>query len=356
MEWLESILASVFLLADGVGEGFVAIALGFAVKATGIGFLVGAALMLIFQSVAPVSFQVESLTVISRRAKGDWRTMCYAVILAGLVGAMLGAVGVYGALVTFIGEGIQGGMMMGAGLILTIVAIELLRESWKIGLLSGVVAIAVFLLVGDLVWALVASVGACVILGRWVPSPAVISNPEIEKVSLVPRSWQDLKFFKNPNVIRATLAILALRTGTSIAYTAICGEFAGVTTNFDMQNILIGISGISSALFGGATLEPIVSPTAATPLPIFSGVLFMALMGIICLTGVLPKIGRWVPIPAVSGILIVIGAFIVIPENLSFVMQDPVAGGVTAAITAATMDPFLGMLVGLIVRAITGIV
>ena len=42
MEWLQDILAAVFYLGDTFGEGLVALSLGFAAKATGIGFLVRA--------------------------------------------------------------------------------------------------------------------------------------------------------------------------------------------------------------------------------------------------------------------------------------------------------------------------
>lgn len=56
MVWLQDILAAVFSLGDIFGAGLVALSLGFAAKATGIGFLVGAFFKIIFQSVVPVSF------------------------------------------------------------------------------------------------------------------------------------------------------------------------------------------------------------------------------------------------------------------------------------------------------------
>jgi AGZA family xanthine/uracil permease-like MFS transporter len=283
--------------------------------------------------------------------------MAYAVMIAGIAGAALGLIGVYGALVDFIGVPIQGGMMAGAGLILSIVAVELIRENWKIGGLSTVVAVVVFIATKDLIWALIASVAAGVVLGRWVPSTPVVANPEIERVRLVPRSWQDAKtFLRNPNVIRAALALLALRAGTSIAYPSITAGFAGVTPNFDHQNIIIGASGFASALFGGAPLEAIVSPTGAAPHPIGAGALFMALMGGICLLGLLPRMGRWVPVQSVCGILVVIGGLIVIPDNLPLLLDDPVPGSITMAVTAATTDPFIGMVVGILVRALLGAV
>ena len=84
------ILAAVATLGDAVGEGLVALALGFAALPTGIGFLIGAVLVFALGSVIPVSFEVESLTVISRLGQRDWKRMAYMVLLAGILGACFG--------------------------------------------------------------------------------------------------------------------------------------------------------------------------------------------------------------------------------------------------------------------------
>lgn len=358
MELLQNILAAVFTLGDTLGEGLVALSLGFAAKATGIGFLVGAFFMIIFQSVTPVSFQVEGLTVISRRTKGDWRSMCYTVMLAGLIGAFLGAIGVYSSIVVFIGEAIQAGMMVGAGLILAIVSFELLKENWKIGSVSAGVAYTLFIFVPSSDWGLIIALAGSVIasiamgriLGKFDP---IISNPEIEKILFIPRSLKDIKFYiTKPEVIRATLAILALRAGTSIAYGGINTEvLAKVPANPDAVNIITGIACFFSGMFGGANVEPIISVTAGAPNPVFSGVLLLVLMGVILLCGLLPKLGKLVPMQSVVGFLLVISTMIIIPEYLPILLQDPISGTVAAAITAAAIDPFLGMTVAIIVRA-----
>jgi AGZA family xanthine/uracil permease-like MFS transporter len=361
MELLQNIMAAVFYLGDTFGEGLVALSLGFAAKATGIGFLVGAFFMIIFQSVTPVSFQVEGLTVVSRRNNGDWRGMCYTVMLAGLIGALLGAMGVYGAIVNFIGEAIQGGMMVGAGLILAIVSFEMLKENWKIGIVSAGVAYILFIFVPSPDWgliiALAGSVIAGIIMGRILGEfEPVVSKPEIEKVVLIPRSFKDIKFYvTKPEVIRATLAILALRTGTSIAYGGIDSELlAKVPANPDAVNITSGIASFFSGMFGGANVEPIISATAGAPNPVLSGVLLLILMGVILLCGLLPKVGKWVPTQSVVGFLLVLSTMIIIPENLPVLLKDPVTGAVAAGVTAAAIDPFLGMVVALIVRAFIG--
>ena len=108
-------------------------------------------------------------------------------------------------------------------------------------------------------------------------------------------------------------------------------------------------------MFGGANVEPIISATAAAPHPIVSAVILMALMGAILLFGLLPKVGKWVPTQAVVGFLLVLSTMIVIPENLPILMKDAVPGAVAAGVTAAAIDPFLGMVVAIIVRAFLGI-
>tara|TARA_B100001971_G_scaffold208095_1_gene229343 strand:- start:457 stop:1323 length:867 start_codon:yes stop_codon:yes gene_type:complete len=284
-------------------------------------------------------------------------------MLAGIVGAILGGIGVYGTIVGFIGEAIQGGMMAGAGLILSIVAFDLLRENWKIGITSAIVAYLLFIPMSiispdwALIIALAGSVTAGVIAGRILGAyEPVVSKPEIEKVSLIPRSWAEIKaYITKPSVIRATLAILALRTGTSIAYGAIDSDLlAGRVANPDVVNVTSGVGSLFSGMFGGANVEPIISATAAAPHPIFSGVLMMVLMGALLLFGILPKLGKLVPTQAIVGFLLVLGTLIIIPENLPILMADPVPGAVAAGVTAASIDPFLGMLVAITVRVLMG--
>ena len=130
---IEDFLAAFAMLADVVGEGLVAISLGWALKPAGIGFLVGMVLLIAFRTVAPVSFEVESLTIVARIAKRKWHVMIYAVILAGIVGVLLGVFGLMGAIVDFIGPAVQYGMMAGVGIILAVVAIDLLKENKIIG-------------------------------------------------------------------------------------------------------------------------------------------------------------------------------------------------------------------------------
>jgi AGZA family xanthine/uracil permease-like MFS transporter len=107
-------------------------------------------------------------------------------------------------------------------------------------------------------------------------------------------------------------------------------------------------------MFGGANVEPIISATAGAPHPVTSGVILLILMGVILLCGLLPKVGKWVPTQSVVGFLLVLSTMIIIPENLPILLKDPITGAVAAGVTAAAIDPFLGMLVAILVRVFLG--
>lgn len=386
----EDIIASLSMLADVIGEGLVAISLGWAAKPAGIGFIVGLIFLIGFRSVAPVSFEVESLTIVSRMAKRKWHIMIYAIILAGIVGAIMGALGLIGAIVEFIGPTIQSGMMAGVGVILAIVAVDLIKENRIIGIVSAATAFIVFFATIDdpssIIYALAASVVVSVIVARFVHFDPILPDPEREKITLIlpfkqlgalfrkyqtseestDTSGQKVKVIKLLTradkilIVRAALALLALRIGTGIAYPAIDADLAGIepitgsgVNIFDATWIMAGLSGFSSAIFGGAPLEPIITGTAASPNPVFSAALMMGIAAVILLVGLLGKAARYIPVQAVTGFLLLLGALIIFPENAPVAMsEDPIVGGVTITVTAATMDPFIGMIAGLITKGL----
>lgn len=353
------IIAAVATLADAIGEGFVALTLGFAAKPAGLGFLVGAIFAFALGSVVPVSFEVESLTVISKMGKRDWKKMAYMVLLAGIIGAILGMTGLYTHLVGFIEGPIMSGMMTGVGIILSFVAIDFYKENKIIGGVSIVFAFVTFFALSNspnnLIYALGVSVIAGIIAAQFVDFKPIITDEKREKISLLP--LQGFKFLTDLTVIRGALALLALRVGTSIAYSGIDGQMAGVTPNVDHTNIIVGLSGSVSALFGGPPIEPIISGTAAAPNPVSSGVLMMLIMGVILLLGLLHKMAKYVPIQAVAGFLLLLGAGLAVPDNIGGVVtaQDAFSGPVTAIVTAATFDPFLGMVAGIVIRFLAGL-
>lgn len=392
----EDITGSLSMLADVIGEGLVAVGLGWAAKPTGIGFIIGLVFLLGFRTVAPVSFEIESLTIVSRIAKRTWHIMLYAVILAGIIGAILGALGAYSAIVDFIGPAIQYGMLTGVGIILAIVAVDLIKENRFIGIVSAASAFLVYFATKSdpsaIIYALAVSVTISVIAGRFIKFEPILPDLKKERIHmLLPwrklgqlfRSYETFEEIPGSNddnngpktksvikkltrsdkilIVRAALALLALRAGTSIAYPSINYDLAGSpapitgsgVSAFDAANVIAGISGFFSAFFGGAPLEPIISGTAAAPNPVLAAALMMAFAAAILLLGLIGRAAKYVPIQAVTGFLLLLGTMIIFPENAPAAMEaDPVVGGVTAVVTAATMDPFIGLIAGLIVKGL----
>ena len=391
----DDIVGALSMLADVIGEGLVGISLGWAAKPTGIGFIVGLVFLLGFRSLAPVSFEVESLTIVSRIAKREWHIMIYAVILAGIIGAILGAIGAYSTIVEFIGPAIQYGMMTGVGIVLAIVAVDLIKENKMIGIISAASAFLVYFATRSdpsaIIYALAVSVVISVIVGRFRKFDPILPDIKREKIHLVLpwkkfgqlfRSYQSYEVSDSNAgsqktttvikrltrsdkilIVRAALTLLALRVETSIAYPSIDYDIAGVpqvtgsgASIFDATNIIAGLAGFTSAIFGGAPLEPIISGTAAAPNPILAAALMMAFAAVILLLGLMGRAARYVPLQAVTGFLLLLGTLIIFPENAPLAMEsDPLVGGVTAVVTAATMDPFIGMIAGLIVKGLVAI-
>ncbi len=393
------IVAALSTLADVIGEGLIGVSLGWAARPTGIGFIIGFVFLIGFRSVAPVSFEVESLTIVSRIAKRQWHIMIYAVMLAGIIGAILGGIGAYSTIVKFIGPAVQFGMLTGVGIILSIVAIDLIKENRVIGIVSAGSAFIIYLATQSdpsaLIYALAGSVVISVIVGRFRPFEPILPDMRREKIMLVlplkklglffrgyqtyeeiPSGGNDLGSMHGAKqhtkvirrlsradkilIVRAALALLALRTGTSIAYPSIDADLAHVhsvtgsgVNLFDATNIMAGLSGFGSAFFGGAPVEPIITGTAAAPNPVISAAIMMAIAAVILLLGLIGKAAKYIPIQAVTGFLLVLGALIIFPGNAPQAMKaDPIVGGVTAVVTGATMDPFIGMVSGLIVKGL----
>jgi AGZA family xanthine/uracil permease-like MFS transporter len=349
-------------IADGVGEGFVALALGWAALPAGLGFLVGGFVMLGLGSFVPASFEVESLTVVSRLANRDWKRMCQIVFLAGVVGLILGLIGVYGHLVNFIEGVVLSGMLTGVGVILAFVAFDLFKQEKIIGAVSITVAVLTYLPLASntngLVYALGASVAAALVAAaiqsRFKPFEPVEVDRTRERLKLLP--FDRFRFLTDKIVIRGALALLALRTGTSIAYSSIDGQIANAPVNFDHTNITVGAAGIASSTFGGPPLEPIISGTAPAPHAMASGALMMFMMAAILLLGLLPRMAMYIPASVICGFLFLLGIFAAFSGNVGGILSkdQPFAGPVTAVVTAGTFDPFLGMVAGIVVRALTG--
>ena len=82
----------------------------------------------------------------------------------------------------------------------------------------------------------------------------------------------------------------------------------------------------------------------------------MAIMAVILFFGLLPKISKYIPGHSVHGFLFILGAIVTVPTNASLAFsggtpQDYVVAATAMTVTAAN-DPFIGLLVALVVKYI----
>ena len=154
---------------------------------------------------------------------------------------------------------------------------------------------------------------------------------------------------KESKVVTASSIVSAFITyfffGQNLVYTiVVCVIFSSLVANIFKIN------------FGGGPVEAIISATAAAPNPLNSGVLMMVIMAVILFFGLLPKISKYIPGHSVHGFLFILGAIVTVPTNASLAFsggtpQDYVVAATAMTVTAAN-DPFIGLLVALVVKYI----
>lgn len=373
---LESVIAALGMCADGVAEGLYGVRHRFSARAAGIGFVIGAFLVWWYQLVTPTNFTVESITIATRSSQRRPQIL-YIVALSAIPSIVLGLFGWYSTFVRFLNPSVVAGIIVGVGVILTKVGIEYLGErpiTTSTSILAGVIAYA---LSSDLVPVIIASVIIGSVVDRFLPArlrrwnnaaseeeaaaqdeeatdtnqerpPAGEDDPPEEqepKFGLILFHWRDI--LSRP-VLFGAFSVFALRTGTVVSYTTVNAEIARRTPHLDGATVAAGVGSLVSALFGGPPLETTPASMAASPMPVFSTVLFMALMALICFFGLVGRLGRYLPLQAVAGFLVVLGLLITIPDNLPQAAMQPVAGGTAIAVTALT-NPFYGILAGEVV-------
>ncbi len=350
MEIFQDILAAVGVVLNGIPQGLLALSYGFASVPTAIGFVIGAVACLSLGSVAPISFQAETIVLAGTMGK-NLRERLSMVFFAGVIMVVFGLSGLLSAIVDFAGTAIIHGMMAGVGFMLARIAIDMCKENKVVGFTSLITAIGVYFFFGkNLVYTIIISLVVSSVAAQ-------IARQEIGK-SIMPEKMGKIKLHLpiiNPNVIRGALALACLTVGANIAFGNITGSIAGTNTNIDNLTIYSGLADAASALFGGGPVEAIISATASAPNPVSSAVIMMLIMAAILFVGFLPKIGRFVPSQAIAGFLFILGAVVTVGYDAPAAFaESPVIGGVTMVVTAAT-DPFIGMLAGFVTRYITGL-
>ena len=354
MEFLQDILAAIGVVLNGIPQGLLALSMGFASVPTALGFGVGVIGCLLLGSVAPISFQAETIVLAGTMGK-NMRERLSMVFFAGVTMAALGACGLLTAIVNFAGETVLNAMMTGVGLVLTKLALGMMKENKLVGITSVVTAVLVYFFLGQnlvytIVISLVVSSAAAKLAGQDIGG-GVGTAEKMGRLKLE-------KPIFNLSVLRGALALACLTVGANIAFGSITGGIAGASQNVDHLTIYSGLADAVSALFGGAPVEAIISATAGAPHPVTAGVLMMGIMAVILFCGLLPKIGKYVPSQSIAGFLLILGAVVTVPGNAAAAFAgtgagDTIVAGVTMGVTAFT-DPFFGMLAGTALKLLFG--
>ena len=354
MEFLQDILAAIGVVLNGIPQGLLALSMGFASVPTALGFGVGVIGCLLLGSVAPISFQAETIVLAGTMGK-NMRERLSMVFFAGVTMAALGACGLLTAIVNFAGETVLNAMMAGVGLVLTKLALGMMKENKLVGITSVVTAVLVYFFLGQnlvytIVISLVVSSAAAKLAGQDIGG-GVGTAEKMGRLKLE-------KPIFNLSVLRGALALACLTVGANIAFGSITGGIAGASQNVDHLSIYSGLADAVSALFGGAPVEAIISATAGAPHPVTAGVLMMGIMAVILFCGLLPKIGKYVPSQSIAGFLLILGAVVTVPGNAAAAFAgtgagDTIVAGVTMGVTAFT-DPFFGMLAGTALKLLFG--
>ncbi|MFU0799244.1 MAG: NCS2 family permease [Xylanivirga thermophila] len=351
MEFIHDLLAALGVILNGLPQGLLALSFGFASVPTALAFATGAIGNSIIGSVAPISFQAETITLAGTMGK-DFQERISMIFIGGLIMTVIGAFGLLEMIVDFIGPAITGGMMAGVGIMLAKVALEMARKNNIVGFSSMGISFLTYFMTKDLVYTIVISVVISTIISIILKQESNIKVSPNEKLTLQ-------KLTINPSVLRGALSMVCLNIGANIAFGKITGQIANANVNIDKLSIVSSLADMVSSIFGGAPVESIISATGSAPHPVFSGVLMMSIMAIILFVGLLPKLGKYVPSESIAGFLFVLGAIVTVPSNAQAALTQAnlaggaVIGGVTMTVTAIT-DPFLGMLSGLIVKLMAG--
>lgn len=359
VEILQDILAAIGVVLNGIPQGLLALAYGFASVPTALGFAIGAIACGALSSVAPISFQAETIVMAGTMGKNR-RDRLSMVMFGGLIMAVLGLTGALSAITNFAGDAIVHAMMAGVGFVLVKTAFGMVKENQLVGWISVASAVIIYLaakfldpanaLVYTIVGSLIISSVAAKLAGQNLGEHAVsekMCRLHLEKPTV------------NPTVIRGALSLACLTIGANIAFGNITSGMGNGTLNVDHLTVYSGLADAVSSLFGGGPVEAIISATGAAPHAVLSGVIMMGIMAFILFFGLLPKIGKFVPSQSIAGFLFILGAFVTIPGDGAAAFATAEAGGsILAAVTmsvTAVFDPFFGMLAGIVLKMIIGV-
>ncbi|WP_153731413.1 NCS2 family permease [Sporosarcina obsidiansis] len=349
MDIWKDILAALSGVLNALPQGLLALTFGFASIPTALAFMVGAFGNAATSNVAVISYQAETITLAGTMGK-NMRERLSMIFFGAAILLLIGMFGILESVIDWIGPVITTGMMAGVGLMLSKVAWDMAKADRIVGLTSMFSALIVYFATKDLVYTITASV----ILSSIVYALMNTKNRSITERPAIKEGFHLQKLIVNTAVIRGALALVCMNIGANIAFGKINGDIANSEVNVDVLTIISSLADMVSALFGGAPVEIVISATASAPHAVWAGVLMMVLMAIVLVTGLLPKIGKFVPSSSIAGFLFVLGAIVTLPDNAIMALTGEgagtgIVGSITMVVTAIT-DPFLGMLSGIIVQ------
>lgn len=359
MHWLEDLMAAFGVVLNGIPQGIMAMSLGFAVFPTIFSFLLVSGVNFAFNSVAPVSFQAESLAVTGHIGKNKQEFT--SIIFGGsIIMFVIGITGMLSKIVSLLGTSVIYGMMAGVGIMLVKISLSMINTQDKtnksyIGWISTASAVITYLLLKSLVWTICISV----ILSSLYA--VIIEHYRAElPLNVTTRKLTLVKPTINRRILRGILSLVCLNIGANLSYGLVTGQMTGIKPNPVNLNLLTGtqaLADMGTSILGGAPVETIISATASAPEPVIAGCLMMLIMAVILVIGLLPKVGKYVPSSSIAGFLFVLGIFVTFPENAITALHasNPLIAATTMIITGL-IDPFSGLVAGGILQVVLALI
>lgn len=361
--WLLT-LAVVFVTINGLTQLSYAYSMGFKMKPTGLAFAVASIIGFITNSVTPLSGQAAMLMVSGKIAKLSERVA--ALLLTSIVLVLLGIFGLITSTVQFAGMAVMFGMMAGVGLMLAEVgAVAMYQSNKRTAILSMISALILWGWTRDLVYTVAGSVAISTLDYLFIQKKRVDLKELGEQTESAKfwtkeywssEDWQLIKPEFNTTSILGALSLLSLSIGVTSSFGTINGNISGLPQNLDALTLTTGLANIPSILFAGAPLASIISGTSAAPTPVLGATLVMILLGVLLIIGLVVKICKYIPYESIAGFLVVIGMFSTFIPNATnaFATGDIAQAAVAMGATVITKNPFVGMLLGILVRYIGG--
>lgn len=349
---LQNILGALGTSLDVISATIFTISMGFSAMPTAIAFLVSGAGMLIFKQVAIASIPTEQVILINRFSKDRNERSCI-ILYSAVIMVVIGVTGIFGIAMDFVGEIILCAVMSGVGLMIFGISMGMIKENVLPSVISLVIAFLVYFLTQNLIYTAVASILLSALIYDF------IKRKDIHKKLKPDLSKENFKLIRpkfNLNILRGSLALCTICIGGIISDATITSQLANIKPNLNFLSIINGASNITSAAFTGMPLGYIVSGTGSAPNPMLSGILVMVIMAILLFFKIIPRIASFIPSQSLCGFLCVLATLVVIPNNaLTAFSGNPIVATVTTA-TTAFVDPFIGMVAGVLTRFITALV